>query len=380
MDDQSFSRLIGQIYECCATTEAWPEAIAAVGAFVGGEKGHFLVFAEKGRIEPLHSVVGGVDPSSGHEYDTHYAARDPRMPTFISARNRIVLCHETVDTATFDRSEIVNDFLLKWDARYCMAGNFPIDDGCVGVWTAIRGLRSGPFLDEERRRLALVLPHVRQAVGLHLRLGLLDAKSVRIECAMDALASPVFLIDRDCRLHFANAAAEEMLREATPLCQRQGRLSGASPALTRAIGRLAARVVNGTSMDSEGAPTNDVVAGEPGSPAARLVFYPLRGPAMPAGAVGAEILVAVARREDHRPSESLLRSLFGLTRGEAQLALALARGERLRDLAEQRGVSLETVRTQLRSIFLKTDVRRQSELVLLLQAQTSLALRPPVTD
>jgi DNA-binding CsgD family transcriptional regulator len=89
------------------------------------------------------------------------------------------------------------------------------------------------------------------------------------------------------------------------------------------------------------------------------------------------MVVFFMRGEDHRPpTTALLRTAFGLTAGEADLALALAAGERLGRIAAQRGVSIETVRTQLKSIFLKTKTRRQSDLVRVVQAQSSAALRP----
>lgn len=63
----------------------------------------------------------------------------------------------------------------------------------------------------------------------------------------------------------------------------------------------------------------------------------------------------------------LLRQLFNLTAAEACIALKLAQGLRLRDVAEANGVSYETVRSHLRSIFAKTETNRQAELVALVE-------------
>ena len=54
---------------------------------------------------------------------------------------------------------------------------------------------------------------------------------------------------------------------------------------------------------------------------------------------------------------------YGLTPAEARLAIALSNGQSLRDIADQHALSKETVRTQLRTVFDKTGVHRQSELV-----------------
>ncbi|MBF0436678.1 MAG: helix-turn-helix transcriptional regulator [Magnetococcales bacterium] len=59
----------------------------------------------------------------------------------------------------------------------------------------------------------------------------------------------------------------------------------------------------------------------------------------------------------------LLKNLYGLTPAEAHLAKELATGRKLDEVANEKGVSRHTVRTQLREIFAKTGTNRQSELV-----------------
>lgn len=59
-------------------------------------------------------------------------------------------------------------------------------------------------------------------------------------------------------------------------------------------------------------------------------------------------------------------SSYDLSRSEAELAHFLALGGTLEDVAERRGVSRNTAKTQLHSIFAKTETNRQSELVSLL--------------
>lgn len=69
--------------------------------------------------------------------------------------------------------------------------------------------------------------------------------------------------------------------------------------------------------------------------------------------------------------------LYGLTPAEGRLALGLTNGSKLDDLAEEWGVSMHTVRSQLRQIFRKTDTSRQSELVkLILTGPAALKATP----
>ena len=63
------------------------------------------------------------------------------------------------------------------------------------------------------------------------------------------------------------------------------------------------------------------------------------------------------------PHAEALRRWFGVTRTEATLMIELARGKTPKELADERGVSMATIRSQLRSIYGKTDTRGQAEVV-----------------
>lgn len=66
------------------------------------------------------------------------------------------------------------------------------------------------------------------------------------------------------------------------------------------------------------------------------------------------------------PDLSLLMGVFSFTRAEARLAAALADGTSIKDIAKKLSISCDTVRHQLKSVFLKTDSHRQSQLTALL--------------
>jgi DNA-binding CsgD family transcriptional regulator len=62
----------------------------------------------------------------------------------------------------------------------------------------------------------------------------------------------------------------------------------------------------------------------------------------------------------------LLKRLFGLTSGEADVALRMLRGDGLKPIAADLALSMATIKTHLHHIFNKTDTHRQAELVRLL--------------
>lgn len=80
--------------------------------------------------------------------------------------------------------------------------------------------------------------------------------------------------------------------------------------------------------------------------------------------MGIDLLLEVG--EDAAAKAERLRQAHGLTAAEAQLALHIAGGGSVRSHAAARGLSRTTVRNQLQSVFDKTGVHRQPELVRML--------------
>ena len=66
------------------------------------------------------------------------------------------------------------------------------------------------------------------------------------------------------------------------------------------------------------------------------------------------------------PSERALKFVYDLTPAEARLAQGISRGGSLEEVAADLGIRISTARTQLASIFAKTDTRRQARLVAIL--------------
>lgn len=74
--------------------------------------------------------------------------------------------------------------------------------------------------------------------------------------------------------------------------------------------------------------------------------------------------------------EATVQEAFGLTQAEVEIVRGVALGLPLRDIAEGRGRSLETVRTQVRSVLAKTETHSQAELVRVVLGLMDVALAP----
>jgi pimeloyl-ACP methyl ester carboxylesterase/DNA-binding CsgD family transcriptional regulator len=74
--------------------------------------------------------------------------------------------------------------------------------------------------------------------------------------------------------------------------------------------------------------------------------------------------------------EDTVQEAFGLTPAEVEIVRGITLGLPVKDIAEARGRSAETVRTQLRSILAKTETHSQSELVRVVLGLMDLTLIP----
>jgi DNA-binding CsgD family transcriptional regulator len=77
-------------------------------------------------------------------------------------------------------------------------------------------------------------------------------------------------------------------------------------------------------------------------------------------------MIVVSAANEERVSEYELSELYGLSRAESRVALALEHGKRLTELIADFGVQITTLRTQLSSILKKCEMKRQADLVRLI--------------
>lgn len=81
--------------------------------------------------------------------------------------------------------------------------------------------------------------------------------------------------------------------------------------------------------------------------------------------LGAALSQAIERKDGQRERE--LQAAFGLSPQEVRITLGLIDGGTVASLAETMTLAESTIRSHIKSVFAKTDCRRQSQLASLLQ-------------
>jgi DNA-binding CsgD family transcriptional regulator len=91
--------------------------------------------------------------------------------------------------------------------------------------------------------------------------------------------------------------------------------------------------------------------------------------------IGASLLLVIVDPQSRQaPRADLLTQVFALTNAEAEVAIAIAHGRRVAQIAADRSVAVATVRTHAKMALAKTRTRSQAELAVLL---TRLAFAAP---
>lgn len=354
--------VIDRFYEAAAHPTLWREALQQLSEAVGAE-GSLLLFHEGGGT-PRFTCSEGLDASIPTFFAQGWHVHNEAVRRGAAAAMR----GEPVQTEwlLFDRDEYRRDpfhtEFLRPHGFAWFAGLFVAQSSRGAVTLSPqRRARDEPFSAGEVELLARLLPHLRRAGQLALAAG-----GARGEGVLDGFALldvPAFLLDRTGRVCRMNARAEALLGDGLHLVQ--GALVARHPSAAGALRRLV-QGVTAAGPAHEAEPFGPVPVPCVLGPALLVSGAPLVGAALDAFQQGCAVLTVADPGAGRPRAELLLQRAYGLTRAEAETAGALAAGLDLGEVAARRGVGLETVRSQAKSIGLKTGAHRRGALVALL--------------
>ncbi len=231
-------------------------------------------------------------------------------------------------------------------------------------------------LDAEMLRVASFLNHhLNRAMNLQIRIDTLEEALIQSNNVLDLIEFGLVLYDANQTPTFVNAAARRILKEEDGIRLRPGKLEVSNRIANQQLQTLLGTIY---SLD----PANGDYAGgiipvprpsylRPYS----LMAVPMRPKDLNLTGVSAAVFIFDPGAKKTTAIQMFVSS-YDLTRSEAELAHSLALGNSLDEAAAKRGVSRNTAKSQLHSIFSKTDTSRQSELVsLVLRSIAGISLK-----
>jgi DNA-binding CsgD family transcriptional regulator/PAS domain-containing protein len=369
---EALSVLIASIYDAALDHARWPATLKLICEFAGGH-GSTLFAHDGARPHATLFYNYNNDPEYLRLYTEKYIHMNPMMPavTFQEV-GRVFTQGELVSEAEYLATRFYKEFQKPQGIIDAMFVNLEKSGTSYMTMSLIGTRATGAFDAERRRRLALLVPHVRRSAVIGHLISTHETEKEALTAALRQVAAAVFLVDARGRIEFANEAGTTMLQDGTILRSEQG--------LLIAVTAGANQVLRDTFEAARDGDTAIGVGGV-GVPLTSLGrerwlahILPLTsGARKRMGAPNAAVAAVFVRKAglDSRSSLETLSKLYKLTATEVRVLQGVVEIGGVPQIADVLGVAEATIKSHLRSLFNKTGLNRQSDLVKLVAEHAS---------
>ncbi|MGZ8245117.1 helix-turn-helix transcriptional regulator [Methylomagnum sp.] len=363
---EEFSAAVEVIYDCVIQPERWREAVRTICALCESPYGSVSVF-DLETCDNIRLYDHGYSPEYWYEYQ-RYAAEHPILPAvrFMPEGDVATIALGCGDEEFFG-SRVYREFLQP-RGQCDFIGLLALRTGSrIGYLHACRNLDQPRYGADQIRIFNLLSKHVCRAMKISDLFDLRTLQTETLEQTLDGLAAGVFLCARDGRVVHMNSAARQQIHAGRALRLVGSRLSPADPNASRQLASALADAVDEEAETLHGG--HSIALPDRDSAGLVATVLPLgRGRRQSISkpfAAAAAIFVQDPAVLPLFPGEAFAK-LYGLTGGELRVALAMAPGFQLEEIADMLGIGLQTVKTHLQHIFQKTNTSRQVDLVALM--------------
>lgn len=369
--DSDLSELIGSIYDAALDPSLWPAVLKECAAFVGGTGAGLFCKTMGQPSGRLFYDDGSLPASYKRLYFEQYMALDPTTAGQLGRGvGDIVATADLIPYHEFVQSRFYRELAAPHGLVDCVLS--VLDKNALGVllFAVHRGEQHGLADAGSRARMAQLTPHVRRAALICELMDLKQVESNMLAAALDGLSAATFLVTASGLVVHANESGLAMVDDGRVLRIDRGRLAipdsaaGLEEAIALTAGgdsRLGARGVGVPIGTLDGAPyIAHVLPLNSGARARARARY----------AASAAVFVHRGALPE-LTAPDLLVKLYGLTKCEVRVLIAIAQLGGVAATASAIGVGEATVRTHLHRIFEKTGARNQAGLVRLLAGVTN---------
>lgn len=362
-DDDHWLAVTDAFYSAALSQEGWYQALDGLAEATGSANGELIGLGANAAVP--FNIFTNIDPAFVQDFvdvGGGDPALNPRVGAGISAPVLKVLAEsDFITPEEYKRHPHYQEFAIRWNIPYaCLTTLERNNDLLIGLAVG-RNASQGHITPKQKEIFTSIAPHVRAAVRMQIALE--GDGAALLVGALDAMSMPAFICDRSGAVRAMTPPAEKLLGEGRGLLLRLGQLGAINPGDDRMLNDAIKNALQGRAV---GAPpvVQTVIIRKEASPTPVMVLDVIALPARHFELGFAPRVMVLARGErgcDNRRA-TILRTAYGLTTAETEVAGLLADGLTPEAIALSRGVSLATVRFQIKSTLAKVGVKRQVEL------------------
>lgn len=377
------SQLISSVYDAALDAGHWQRFMAHMASSLNA--GFGLLWMQDLSIGASRfddtggnvSCTVGLDSVATSGYKNYYAGRNVWLPHAASvAEGSVAISSALYPDASLKQTEFHTDFLRPNDLFYAVGSSIVKRGPQDMKMSFLRSERAGRFSPEELHLVRQMLPHLRNAVVLHRKLFTLETLSAAATAALERVPAGVILLSDGCRLLHANRRAESLVRQTGSL--RFGLNGEILATSSRDNDKLQALIQNAvrTGIGKGQGSGGSLCLSGPDGQQLQLLVVPLPLESRPLGPQASAAIFCSAPQQAVGILAESLHSLYRMTPAEARLADALVKGQSLQQYAFARGISVHTVRSQLKAAAAKTGARTQADLVRIVLSGLAIWVSP----
>jgi DNA-binding CsgD family transcriptional regulator len=355
-EDVATDPLIDDIYEAAIVPEKWQSVLDRLAQIADAE-GTLLFAAGPGMPRWLSSKA--IQDTMEEWIASKWYLDNPRGQRLVPLDEpRFLTDLDALTIEEMDASDFYTELLRPRGLGWCVGTAVRAPSGDTLVFSIEKAHKKGPVPRSVTEQLDDLRPHLARSSILSARLGLDRAKSTI--ATLEAIGLPAAALAPTGRVVSANAgflASESRVRVGADNMV-QFASEPAQALLMEAISNVA-RSQNGFGRSVP-------VRATATEPAFVAHIVPLRGGGLDVFTGALSIVFITSIVPSTSPPAPLLQALFDLTPAEARMASQITAGKSIEQISSATGIAQNTIRTHLKSVFQKTGVQRQAELVSLL--------------
>jgi len=362
-DNEMLSCLIGHIYDAALDAALWPGVLAGIGEFVGGHAGGIVSKHSVSKAgTPYYHF--GVDPHYVQVYADTHSKIDPVSTLPFFDVEQIVSFPELVPYDEFCDGRFFHEWMRPQGLVDAASSVLEKSTLSCSFLTILRDETRGIVDDEMRRRMALVVPHVRRAVLISKVIDLTQAEAATFADMLDGLSAGMFLVAADGRVVHANAAGHGMLNAGDVLRSIRGRLATSDEQAENALRESLTAANHGDAEIGVKGIALSLSAQNGEHYVAHVLPLTSGARRFTGDAYTATAAMFVRKAALEGPlAPEIIATTYNLTPTELRVLLAIVEVGGIPEVATALGVADSTIKTHVGRLFGKTGVSRQADLV-----------------